>query len=52
MTYEEMEELDRKYANGALDVFEFLSLIPDEYIPEKEKLVEVLKERRNETISN
>ena len=48
MTFEEMEELERKYKNGIIDKFEFLDAIPDEYIPSKKELIEVLKEKENE----
>ena len=52
MTYEEMEELEQKLVNKYIDIYEFLNAIPDVYIPKKADLIEVLKERRNETAIN
>lgn len=47
-----LSELEENYKNGMLDVFEFLASIPDEYIPNKEDLIEIIRERRNENKYN
>jgi len=49
MTYEEMEELERKYANHWINTIEFLNAIPDEYIPHKAELIKIFEEKENDT---
>lgn len=47
-----LEELERQLANGAINILDFLNAVPDKYIPNKEALIDIIKEKRNEADSN
>ena len=47
-----LEELERQLANGAINILDFLNAAPDKYIPNKEDLIQIIKEKRNEANSN
>lgn len=47
-----LEELERQLANGSINILDFLEAVPDKYIPNKEDLIQIIKEKRNETNSN
>ncbi len=47
-----LEELELQLANGFINVIDFLTAVPDEYLPNKEDLIQIIKEKRNETNSN
>ena len=49
MTLEEFKNLEENYKNKIMDVFEYLALIPDEYLPNREELMKILEEKKNET---
>lgn len=42
-----LEELERQLANGLISVIDFLNAVPDEYIPNKEDLIQIIKEKNN-----
>ena len=42
-----LEELELQLANGAINVIDFLNAVPDEYIPSKEDLIQIIKEKNN-----
>ena len=50
MTLEELKNLEENYKNKIMDVFEYLALIPDEYLPNREELMKILKEKKNERV--
>ncbi len=52
MTDEELKGLESQLRDGFIDVIDFLNAVPDEYVPNKEALISLIKERRNETNSN
>lgn len=47
-----LEELERQLANGAINILDFLNAVPDKYIPNKEDLIQIIKEKQNETNSD
>ena len=47
-----LEELELQLANGVINVLDFLNALPREYIPNKEDLIQAIKEKQNETNSD
>ena len=47
-----LEELELQLANGVINLLDFLNAVPDKYIPNKEDLIQIIKEKQNETNSN
>ena len=47
-----LEELELQLATGAINILDFLNAVPDKYIPNKEDLIQIIKERQNETDSD
>ena len=55
MTYtgaKEIQELELQLAKGAINVIDFLNAVSNSYIPNKEDLIQIIKEKQNETNSN
>ena len=42
-----LEELESQLANGVISVLDFLNAVPDKYIPNKEDLIQIIKEKNN-----
>ena len=42
-----LEELELQLANGFINVLDFLNAVPDEYIPNKEDFIQIIKEKNN-----
>ena len=47
-----LEKLEYQLVTGAINIFDFLNAVPDEYIPNKEDLIQIIKEKQNETNSD
>lgn len=46
MTNKELEEIEWQYKYGGLDIVDFLSIVPDSFIPNKDDLISEIKEKR------
>ena len=46
MTNKELEEIEWQYKYGGLDIVDFLSIVPDNFIPNKDDLISEIKEKR------
>ena len=50
MTYtgaKEIQELELQLAKGAMNVIDFLNAVSNSYIPNKEDLIQIIKEKNN-----
>ena len=47
-----LEELESQLRDGFINILDFLNAVPDKYIPNKEDLIQIIKERQNETDSD
>lgn len=47
-----LEELESQLKDGFINILDFLNAIPREYIPNKEDMIQIIKEKQNETNSN